>query len=233
MASTLIQDGINAINTQAINAVIEGISSIDITPLLIYYIEYVDSSALPHLATQFHVLGYEGWDFATTDSQKRELIKNAIQMHRYKGTLYSLKIAINMLFSNVATITEWFQYNGKPYCFKVNVDISNTGISEQQYTDLLNLIFEWKNTRSWLDSLDMVITNTDSLFIGANVFEGQQATLYPQRILSLENGLSLTTGAILSTGYEVFIYPKPYCDMVFTGAFCLYGNATTVYPEEE
>ena len=70
----------------------------DIKKLLIYIIDSVDSSALPHLAWQFHI---EGWDTAQTETDKRNLIKRAIEMHRYKGTLYGIKTACGLAGSKV------------------------------------------------------------------------------------------------------------------------------------
>ena len=50
---------------------------VDLSRLLVYLIDLVQSEALPHLADQFHVLGLEGWNAALTEEARRALIKSA------------------------------------------------------------------------------------------------------------------------------------------------------------
>lgn len=68
------------------NIAAERFAQIDLTALLVYLVDIVDASALPSLAGQFHVRGLEGWLFAANEQEKRELIKQAIELHKYKGT---------------------------------------------------------------------------------------------------------------------------------------------------
>lgn len=78
----------------------------------------MNESALVHLADQFHIMGNEGWLQAKTTAEKREIIKNAIELHRYKGTKYALIKVLNSLNID-GEIKEWFEYDGEPYFFKV------------------------------------------------------------------------------------------------------------------
>lgn len=67
---------------------------IDLKSLLIYAIDTVDASALVFLAEQFDVEGFGGWALTETEQDRRELIKRAIELHRYKGTPYAIKEAL-------------------------------------------------------------------------------------------------------------------------------------------
>ena len=87
----------------------ERFSKIDIDTLLVIIIDNLPSDALPHLAEQYHITGNEGWLHANTENEKRALIKNAIKIHRYKGTKYALLEIFNTL-NLMGTITEWFEY---------------------------------------------------------------------------------------------------------------------------
>ncbi|MFM7010023.1 MAG: phage tail protein [Betaproteobacteria bacterium] len=69
-------------------------AALPVEAVLIYLIDLVDEDALPLLAKQFDVLGIKGYAFATTVQQKRDLIKNAIELHRFKGTPWSIKKAL-------------------------------------------------------------------------------------------------------------------------------------------
>lgn len=62
-----------------------------LVPLLI---DTTPASALTHLAEHLSILGIEGWEFVSTDADKRALLKKAIELHRKKGTPYSIKNAV-------------------------------------------------------------------------------------------------------------------------------------------
>lgn len=69
-------------------------AALDTTAILVHMIDTVPESALLWLARGFGVMGNEGWRFATTTEQRRELVKTAIELHRFKGTPYGVKSAI-------------------------------------------------------------------------------------------------------------------------------------------
>ncbi|EEI4451968.1 phage tail protein I [Salmonella enterica subsp. enterica serovar Braenderup] len=72
-------------------------SGISLTPLLVYLIDMTEPSALPWLAGQLSLTGDNGWSLAESDEAKRELIKNAIELFRYKGTPWSVRQVIRNL----------------------------------------------------------------------------------------------------------------------------------------
>lgn len=169
----LIPAGIKDLSAEAFNELIDRLGSIDLTPLLIYIIDHVDSSALPHLAWQFHI---EGWELAETDKEKRTLIKRAIELHRYKGTPWAVKEAIKAC-GYEADISEWFQYDGQPYMFRVY--IQKPVQSEDTYTKLLRHIYDYKNERSWLDSIGTHHSHEGKLYAGSTVWLGSRYIIQP------------------------------------------------------
>lgn len=62
--------------------------------LLTYLIDTVPAAWLPEMVRQFHVGGIEGGAFATTDAERRRLIRESIAMHRRKGTPWAVKRAL-------------------------------------------------------------------------------------------------------------------------------------------
>ncbi len=90
----LVPGGIKDISNDAFNELIDRIGQIDLTPLLVYMIDNVDASALPHLIEQFHVAGNEGGRLAENETLKRALLKRAIDIHRMKGTPAGLRQAL-------------------------------------------------------------------------------------------------------------------------------------------
>jgi len=150
--------------------------------LLIYLIDTVDESALVHLASQFDVMGYKGFGLAHTEAEKREVIKRAIELHRYKGTIWAIKQALKNIgypLENTAgepatIITE--HVGGHWARFKVTVELGGNPISVASIAALVQMIGEYKNTRSWLDEIAFTLTlEDDTLTITDESYENQAA----------------------------------------------------------
>lgn len=69
------------------------LDNIDLSVLMVFLVDIVDSSALPWLGEQFSLSG-DGWELAESDDVRRMLIKAAIELHRYKGTQWSIREVI-------------------------------------------------------------------------------------------------------------------------------------------
>lgn len=73
------------------------LQTIPLGEILVYMIDEVDARALPILAEQFDVLGYKGMRLALTEADKRALIKKAIELHRYKGSVWAVREAMKAI----------------------------------------------------------------------------------------------------------------------------------------
>lgn len=135
-ASKAATDSINKVTTETVNELV--MSRIDELP------EPVVNS----LAWQLHVDTYsEDMDI----SQKRELVKNAIKDHKYKGTSWAVKSVVKVLLG-YAKVEEWFEYGGSPFHFRVNGESGHIPNSDKLQS-LVDAIYETKNVRSWLDGV--------------------------------------------------------------------------------
>ena len=169
---------------QALGQLAARISDMDLSPLLVYLVDTVNASALPNLAEQLHILG-EGWQFARDDDERRRLLKRAIELHRYKGTRWAIQQVLETLALS-GQISEWFQYGGQPYYFKINVDLSTRGIDEATFDALVALITEYKNVRSHLELLTLSLTNVSQMpAIAAATLCGELATVYPYELTEI------------------------------------------------
>lgn len=166
----LLASGISSVaDIAAFDAMVEQrFADLDIEAVLIYLIDTVNVEALPILAEQFDVLGYKGYAFAVTEQDKREVIKRAIELHRYKGTPWSIKEALKSIGYYNAVIQErlvnpvfydgTFVHNGSQFYgpghwadFRVIIDLGSTsGVTPQSAADAIVLINEYKNVRSRL-----------------------------------------------------------------------------------
>ena len=150
----------------------ERFSKIDIDTLLVIIIDNLPADALPHLAEQYHITGNEGWLQALSETEKRNLIKSAIKMHRYKGTKYALEEIFKTL-NIVGKVIEWFEYGGAPYYFTINFDIERA-YDDAFETALLDLINENKNVRSVLEKLIINLTRKTNATFGSAVITSEE-----------------------------------------------------------
>lgn len=77
--------------------------------IIIMLIDIVDGSALMAFADHFSLIG-DGWEFAKTETEQRELIKGAIEIHRHKGTPWAIKRTLQLLGYGDSKLQERFGY---------------------------------------------------------------------------------------------------------------------------
>ena len=93
MTERLLQPSLNDARGLALESAQARLGRLGLARLLVYHLRRVPASALPVLAEQFHVGGREGWDWVTTEAERRQLILDSIADHRLKGTLAGLRRA--------------------------------------------------------------------------------------------------------------------------------------------
>lgn len=190
------------------NIAAERFAQLDLTALMVYLIDQVDASALPALAEQFHVQGLEGWLFTTDEREKRELIKQAIELHKYKGTIWAVRRVLEIL-SLPGTISEWFEYGGRAYFFKVDIALVDKGLDENLFNDLVELIHKYKNTRSKLEALIVWIINQSAIpVIGCALYGGELTTVLPFQIREVQHNTSIYYGTGQWSLEITSIYPE-------------------------
>lgn len=138
-------------------------------------VDKVPSDVLPHLAEQYHITGDEGWIFCKTEAEKRALLKNAIKLHKYRGTKYAIISALEVLDLD-ADIAEWFEYKGKPFFFKVFIDLQISFDNELE-NRILNIINAHKNVRSWLEKLSINLFHSANMPIVNYILTSEEVTI--------------------------------------------------------
>ncbi|WP_445677603.1 phage tail protein I [Pseudomonas putida] len=99
----------------------------------------------------------EGWEAANTNAQRRELVREAIPVHKTKGTVGAIRRVLKAVRVN-ADFKEWHQIpNAAPYTFQVtawaneNREGEGSIISPQLGERLRALVDAAKNERSHYD----------------------------------------------------------------------------------
>jgi hypothetical protein len=176
MNSTLPASIKSPVNLAAESA-IDRLLALDLAALDVYDIDNVPESALYDLADQFNVLGYRGWLLATTDAQRRALIKNSIVLNKTAGTPFAVKQALasvgypdtiiienpGLRYDGSATHDGTQIYSGDSRGqFIVILDPVRASVAAGEIELIIALINEWKNARSKL--LDLRIGDISLFF---------------------------------------------------------------------
>ena len=131
----------------------------EIDRLRIYpVVDQLPERLLDILAYDFKV---DWWDPNYTLEEKRRTLKDSWRVHKMLGTRAAVETALRAIYPET-TIQEWFEYEGgKPYHFKLYIDLSNETGSEVRPWRVLEKVNFYKSLRSHLDRLEFTIQPSD------------------------------------------------------------------------
>ena len=160
---------------------------------------YVDA-----LARTFHLLANESYRFASTVEQKRELVRNALILHRTKGTKYAVEHVCNILDLKEARLTEWFEDDGEPYTFKINANAFD-GLNQETISLLYSMVDEFKNVRSHVAVFEFNMTSYGTVYMPAVTLTHSEISTCQQ--LYIDNNLEgvFFGGGAIYTNTEIII----------------------------
>ena len=166
-------------------------------------IDELSSELVDALAIHFHV---DFYDHNLSLDKRRALVKNSIRWHMKKGTKAAVQELVQTVFES-GIVSEWFEYGGNPYCFKVTT--VDTMPSDEEINKLIQAINSVKNTRSHLDEIGFIrYLNTD-LCVGGVPNLHKRITVSPAKPTDqTEAGMYYTAGAMSQhIRYEVSMEP--------------------------
>ncbi len=99
---------------------------------------------------------------------RRNLIKSSGFIHRIKGTKAAVEQVARIVFGS-ARVQEWFEYGGKPYCFRVLIDEFPN--SENKMSEAKRSIESSKNARSHLDDVIVIAATAKATAYFAGVIQ--------------------------------------------------------------
>ena len=116
--------------------------------------ETCPEALLSYLASSLSI--YE-WDATWPEAIKRQICKTAVDVNRYKGTVYAIRTALNSLNATI-DIEEWFENGGAPYTATLVAyagsnlgDDGNTLLTPELQTKLWQVVERAKNVRTHID----------------------------------------------------------------------------------
>lgn len=134
-----------------------------IRDVLIYSrIDELPEDLLDILAFDMHV---DWYDYNYPIEAKKNIIKDSVKVHKKMGTKYAIERAIQAIYKD-SRIEEWFQYDGKPYHFKLilNVDNKHQNIDFDKIIQEINL---YKRLSAHLESINLERKRNTVIKVGA------------------------------------------------------------------
>lgn len=137
---------------------------------------------LPYLAHNYQV---DFWSNDLTLDEKRAIIDFSINLHRKKGTLSALKAVLKRLNIDV-TFYEWFEYEGLPYHFKIDVDFFNRPVEDKDIKLIEEFVEIYKNTKSILENLNINLKTNLQEKYAAITITGEEIEVLPYSVRNLD-----------------------------------------------
>ena len=82
---------------QAIESLTRRLLDQRVPAVVVMDIDNLPPSAIQHMAEQLSILDEPAWELAETDAARRNLLKRAFELHRFKGTSYAVRLVFSML----------------------------------------------------------------------------------------------------------------------------------------
>lgn len=147
------------------------------------------------------------WDLPISQGLKG-LLKEPLKSYFLEGTEYYLNKALSAVYGS-AHISQWYEYGGEPYWFKVALDVKiGGGIDLGKLDELKATAYKFKNVRSVMEGIKINIsTGSDErkpcAHIGAATVHGQSLSVYPTRVLDKKSYI----GAVYIASQKLSVYP--------------------------
>lgn len=143
--------------------------------LLMAAVEILDEKTLDYLAVELRTPAYsDSYPLET----KRTLIKGTLPYYERLGTPAAVNWVINAIFGS-GGIQEWFDYNGEPHHFQVDIPITGM-ISPEIMEELRRTISTVKRLTSWLDSITTYFEMEGKVYITPFLGKPMPSTTLPE-----------------------------------------------------
>lgn len=143
-------------------------------------VDMLDVPVLDILATELRS------PFYTADmpiGKKRTIIKNTLLWHLRAGTVGALDNLLTILYGDTISIAEWFEYDGKPYCFRIIFAIEDYACD---VLELVKVIQEQKRCSAHLDSVIYKYTTRGNVGIKTYAKFGDSIKVKPKTIKNID-----------------------------------------------
>ena len=191
--------------------------------LLLPRLDELSEEVIDLLAWQWHVDFYEP---SMSIETKRQLVRESIAWHRIKGTKAAVEKMAQTVFKG-GVVTEWFEYGGEPYHFRIDV-LNAPNMTKESRERLLAVVNASKNTRSWLDELRFRREAQNDMYYAAAPTIHTTYEIRPAEITDATAEARRYIGAAVSTHTAYEVYPDTVQDAVI-GSTLYVGGIGSIY----
>jgi phage tail P2-like protein len=128
-------------------------------------IDNASSDVVDMLATEMNV---DFYDSTLALAKRRAMVKNGYLYKYRKGTAYAVKQIVTDAY-DTAYVEEWFDYNGKPFHFRITTEAGMP--DETTINKIFSAVKAVKNVRSTLDYLGAVKKVNEPVYYGFAVYQ--------------------------------------------------------------
>lgn len=191
--------------------------------LLLPRLDELSEDVIDLLAWQWHVDFYEP---SMSIETKRQLVRESIAWHRIKGTKAAVEKMAQTVFKG-GVVTEWFEYGGEPYHFRIDV-LNAPNMTEESRDRLLAVVKASKNTRSWLDELRFRRKAQNDMYYASAPSIHTTYEIRPAQITDAQTSARHYIDAAVSTHTAYEVYPVTVRDAAIGSAFYA-GGVGSIY----
>lgn len=187
-------------------------------------LEKQSAEIINHLLWENHIGPKEGLALATTKERKINLINNAIELHRIKGTPAAVELvfnAVNLPFE----LEEWFLYGGEPYHFRA---VTEQSLANVDIENVISMILEFKNVRSHLENITVHRKMNLGLNIGGATSNYLQTHISPPKFEMPDLQSNIYYGALVAKYDKTDIGLTPFT-MADISSSRTYGGVISSY----
>lgn len=161
-------------------------------------IDELEEKWLDVLAYDFHV---DWYDYDYPVDIKRKILKNSVQVHQKLGTKKAVQSVLQDIYKT-ANVREWFEYGGKPYTFRLDVQVQENGISEDQILQIIKNMMFYKNLRSHCEAMTFDVKTEVKPKVFAILKVAQDLKVKVELERSISATAAVRTRAIVKEGVD-------------------------------
>lgn len=116
--------------SKAIDPELQAVSAAILEAIVLPRAAVQSEVVLDALAWGFGLLEHEGWGTATIE-RKRALMAQVVALYKRRGTVWAVRRALDLL-GEAYTLTEWHQTGGNPFTYRLQIIVSESGLTTAQ-----------------------------------------------------------------------------------------------------
>lgn len=149
-------------------------------------------------------------------SAKREVFKSSFRVHRYLGTRGAVEEALSSIYPGTI-LEEWFEYGGKPFYFRIILDVTNQLVAIS-HSDIVWAVEFYKSLRSHLEDNAIIYRSRAEFLIqtgcGYVIYSTRLCGTYPEQA---RIGAILSNSIVAETDAAGAGYSTPKSRLALTG----------------